>query len=132
MNRLDIYEKKPTGMEEYLSNYGWHFSKKMCCWAVSKMKDREGKPIKPYEKEELDELLKAHGVDIDVKGYDAVYVAAMAKADFYKSSIADDMHLMKYVGDYIGDVDGYDGIAFTRFYADCIAKGVPIQWDDML
>ena len=39
MARFDMYEKKPAGMDNYLSNYGWHFSKKMCEWAISMMKD---------------------------------------------------------------------------------------------
>lgn len=34
--------------------------------------------------------------------------------------------------DYLGDPDGYEGVAFTRFYADCIGKGALIPWDDML
>lgn len=36
--RLDIYDIFPSGMTEYLSRYGWHFSKNMCEWAVSRMK----------------------------------------------------------------------------------------------
>ena len=28
--RLDSRDKLPSGMEEYLSAYGWHFSKKLC------------------------------------------------------------------------------------------------------
>lgn len=36
--RLDVYDYFPDGMTDYLSIYGWHFSKKMCEWAVSKMK----------------------------------------------------------------------------------------------
>ena len=132
MDRLDIYERKPAGMEEYLANYGWHFSKAMCMWAISMMKDREDQKVKAHEKQELEELLKANNINVEVKGYDAVYVMAMAKSDYFKSSIEDDAHLMKFVGDYLGDKDGYEGIAFTRFYADCMAKGIPIQWDDML
>jgi hypothetical protein len=65
-------------------------------------------------------------------GYDAVYVANMAKADFYGSSISDDVHLAKFIKDYLDDPDGYDGIVFTRFYADCIGSGTPIMWEDML
>ena len=132
MDRLDMYERKPAGMENYLANYGWHFSKAMCMWAISMMKDRDNKPIKPKEKTELDELLKANSIKVEPKGYDAVYVYAMASADFKGSSLVDEAHILKYVGDYLGDVDGYEGIAFTRFYADCIAKGIPVQWDDML
>lgn len=43
--RLDSREKFPSGMEDYLSQYGWHFSKKMCEYATSRMykKDANGK-----------------------------------------------------------------------------------------
>ena len=43
MERLDSYSGYPSGMEEYLSAYGWHFSKKMCDWAVSKMYKTENR-----------------------------------------------------------------------------------------
>lgn len=36
-------------MANYLSLYGWHFSKKMCEWAVSKM-EVENKTSKQKEK----------------------------------------------------------------------------------
>lgn len=36
--RLDTYDRIPPAMADYLSQYGWHFSKKMCLWAVSRMK----------------------------------------------------------------------------------------------
>lgn len=29
-------------MDDYLSSYGYHFSKAMCEWAVSMMRDRNG------------------------------------------------------------------------------------------
>ena len=73
------------------------------------------------------ELLK----ELD-KGYDIVYVYCMAKSDFFGSSLVNDEVLYKYVYDYIGDKDGYDSIAFTRFYADTIAKGIPVIWEDMM
>jgi hypothetical protein len=84
--------------------------------------------ITPYTKETVESLLKANNVKLDNEvGYDAVYVANMAKADFYGSSISDDMHLAKFIKDYVDDPDGYDGIVFTRFYADCIGSGTPIM-----
>lgn len=43
--RLDVYEKLPSGMEKYLAEHGWNFSKKLCEYAVSKMKDRNGNKI---------------------------------------------------------------------------------------
>ena len=40
--RLDNRDKLPSGFEEYLSMYGWYFSKKLCMWAVSNMKKDDG------------------------------------------------------------------------------------------
>ena len=135
--RLDSYGKMPSGMKEYLEAYGWHFSKKMCEWAVSKrkVKDDNGKQKKldALKKDEVEELLKKHAVKLEKDtGYDCVYVANMAKADYYKSSIADEAHLALFIKDYIDDPDGYDGLPFTRFYADCIGSGTPFIWEDMM
>lgn len=104
----------------------------MCDWAVSKMYKinvaKRKEYITPYTKEAVESLLKVNNIKLDKDvGYDAVYVANMAKADFYGSSISDDAHLAKFIKDYLDDPDGYDGIVFTRFYADCIGSGTPIM-----
>lgn len=136
--RLDVNYKFPSDMREYLDTYGWHFSKKMCEWAVSMMKRKNlqtGKeePIEYMDKEKTEEFLKKYNVVLpDVKGYDAVYLLAMVRADFFKSAIVDEQHLALYVKDFFGDPDGYPTMAFTRFYADCIGKGEPIIWSDYL
>lgn len=138
MERLDTTSRMPSGMREYLETYGWHFSKKLCDWAVGNMKrinpvTGKVERMQMMTKEEIDELLKKQGVVLDnCRGYDYVYVANMAKADYWKSSIDDDAHLAKFVKDYLDDYDGYDGIALTRFYADCIGNGTPIVWEDMI
>lgn len=136
--RLDTYSKLPSGMKEYLEAYGWHFSKKMCEWAVSKMRVKEDasgktKKLDAVKKDEVEEMLKKYNVKLENDaGYDAVYVANMAKADFFKSSIADEQHLVMFIKDYIDDVDAYPGMPFTRFYADCIGSGTPIIWEDLM
>ena len=65
-NRLDIKDKMPSGMEEYLSNYGWHFSKKLCEWAVSNMwkKNAAGskEKIQFTKKEDLQEIVKKYNI----------------------------------------------------------------------
>lgn len=125
-------------MEEYLSVNSWHFSKKMCDYAVRRMKKRgkqngEPVPLEPYDKERCEAVLKQYGVDTSgYAGYDFVYVMNMARADYYGSSVADEAHLALFVKDYMEDPDGYEGVAFTRYYADCIGKGTPIPWEDML
>ena len=131
--RLDTYDTMPKAMKAYLSNYGWHFNKKLCEWAISMMRDRNKARLPLVEKDKVESMLKQNGVEITTdKLYDAMYVLHMAKADFMGSSIADEAHLAKYVGDYINDPDGYDGIALTRFYADCMGRGIGIEWEDML
>ena len=136
-NRLDSRDTFPSGMEEYLAQNGWHFNKKLCEWAVSKMKKKNQlnkiDKITPYTKDNLDALLKANNVSIENDvGYDALYVLNMAKADYHGSSITEDVKMIKFVKDYLDDPDGYDGIALTRFYADCIGKGEMIPWEDVI
>ena len=135
--RLDSREKFPSGMEDYLSQYGWHFSKKMCEYATSRMykKDSNGKKtyISPWSKDSVDNLLYKYNIKVENKtAYDYVYVANMALADFMNSSIMDEQHLALYIKDYVDDPDAYSGMPFTRYYADCIGSGNPINWEDML
>lgn len=133
MDRLDVYEAKPAKMTAYLQNYGWHFSKAMCDWAVSKMKDRNGSKLSPYTKERVDTILSQNGIELkNSEGYDAVYVMNMARADYLGSSITDEAHLARYVKDYLDDVDGVPTRAMDEFYAHCIAAGVPIIWSEMM
>lgn len=133
--RLDSRKLFPDGMETYLEFNGWHFNKKMCQWASSKMykKSQNGNKeyIQPYTLEELQKIQVNLGITFELS-YDAVYIANMVKADFLGSSIVDDKHLLLYVRDVIDDPDAYDGMPFTRFYADCIGAGISIPWEDMV
>lgn len=123
-------------MEDYLELYGWHFSKKMQEWAASKMYKRvngQKEYITPYSREDFDNIKSKTGYSINGNvGYDDLYVANMCKADFLGSSIKDEVYLVKYVKDVVEDPDAYEGMIFTRFYADCIGSGTPIIWDDMI
>lgn len=51
---------------------------------------------------------------------------------FLGSSLPDERAVALYVKDYLEDPDGYDEVAFTRFYADCIGKGEMPDWEDVL
>lgn len=135
--RLDSIDYFPSGMEEYLNTYGWHFNKKLCDYAVAKMKishsPGQSDKLKASIRDEVEAVLKKYGVEIaDYHEYDAVYVFNMAKADYYGSSLGDELHLALFVKDYLEDKDGYDEIAMTRYYADCIARGEMPSWDDCI
>ena len=116
-------------MLNYLKYYGLHFNKKLCDFAVSKMK--HGK--EPISKQKAEELLEKYGIKLEYNElYDHVYVINMGNNDFFGSSIPDEKHLAIYVKDVIDDEDGYDGIVFNRWYADMSRLGIPIEWEDML
>ena len=134
MNRMDYYDILPKGMDAYLSNHGHHFSKPMLEWAVSMMKDRDGKKVQMIDKKKVDELLDAYGVKLKrTEGYyDPVYVYLMAKSDYFGSSITDEIRMAYFVKDYIDDPDGNDSRAFDEFYINCMAKGIDIPWEDII
>lgn len=122
-----------TSFEEYTDQFGCHFNKKLYEWAVSMMKDRNGNRIQPMQKEQVTEFLRVNGVTLkNDKGYDAAYVHAMAKADYYGSSISDDIHLALFVRDFLDDPDGTKTKAFDHFVVDCRAKGEPIFWETFM
>jgi len=133
MERLDYYDIRPAGMDAYMSNYGRHISKPMYDWAVSLMRDRDGKKAKPMSKEDAKKMLEAYGVSIENdKAYDIPYTLMMAKMDYYGSSISDDIHLALFVKDYLDDRDGSSTRAFDEFYVKTVALGIPIDWEDMI
>lgn len=126
---LDIYDDRPSSMKRYLRYYGQHFNKKLCEFAISKMK--HGK--QPITKEKIDEILAKHSIKLENNElYDYVYVYNMGNNDFMGSCIIDEKHLAMYVKDVIDDKDGYDGIVFNRWYADTVCIGTPIEWNDMV
>lgn len=133
---LTQYDIKPQGMINYLRYNGPHFNRKLCEFATSKMSKRVGMqlvPISGYSKEQVDKMLESNRIVLkNGQLYDHVYVANMCKADFYGSSITDELHLAKYVKDVIDDEDAYDGIVFNRWYADMCRKGIVVDWEDMI
>lgn len=127
---LDIYDRIPESMTNYLRYYGRHFNRKLCDYAVELISDQFDQPI---TKSQLDELLKQYGIVLKNNVLnDYVYVANMCQADFLGSSIKDMQGLALYVKDVIDDRDAYDGVVFNRWYADMTRKGLPIEWEEML
>lgn len=130
---FDLYDNIPEDMKRYLGNYGFNFSKKMCDWAVSMMKTKDGK-ITPISKEKVDELLNKYNISLEKdNGYNSVYVANMGKADYLSRSVPNENYLALFIKDYIDDPD-YPSTekAFRHFFADMMGMGIAINWEDML
>jgi hypothetical protein len=127
----------PEDMKTYLSYYGMNFSKKLYEFAVSNMrrKSADGKmeKVKPMTADELKSLLSKHKIEIEHNDlYNALYLAAMVKADYWGSSIEDEEHLAKYIEDTLCDVDAAEGQVLARYLADCSVGGCIIYWEDMI
>ena len=127
----------PEDMKTYLSYYGMNFSKKLYEFAVSNMRretaDGKMEKVKPMTVDELKSLLSKHKIDIENNDlYNALYLAAMVKADYWGSSIEDEEHLAKYIEDTLCDVDAAEGQVFARYLADCSVGGCIIYWEDMI
>lgn len=134
MERLDYYDILPKGMDAYLAAHGRHFSKPMLEWACSMMKDRNNRPGELIDNKRFDDLMRSYSQTLERRDgyYDGPYVWAMAKSDYFGSSIRDEQHLAMYVKDYIDDIDGNPTRAFDEFYMNCTAKGIDIPWGDMI
>ena len=128
----------PEDAYRYLGNYGFHFNKKACEFAVSMMSKRDagtGKsvPQDMVSKEDVDAMLVKHGINLDNDCmYDATYVANMLMSDMYKSSIPDEQHLVLGIKDLIDDIDQRDGYLFVRWYSNVLYNGNPIDWSTLV
>lgn len=127
----------PEDMKTYLSYYGMNFSKKLYEFAVSNMRresaDGKMEKVKPMTADELKTLLSKHKIEIEHNDlYNALYLAAMVKADYWGSSIEDEEHLAKYIEDTLCDVDAAEGQVLARYLADCSVGGCIIYWEDMI
>lgn len=133
---LTQFEEYPEEMLIYMRNYGPHFNRKLYEFATSQMTqlvDGKERRIKPYSREEVNQILSNYGVEVkNAQLYDAAYVASMCRADFLGSSIIDEHHVALYIKDVIDDVDAPDGLVFNRWYADMSYCGIAINWEDML
>lgn len=119
--------------KKYLKLYGPHFTKALCEFAISLMKNENGE-ISPMTKQEINDKLIAHNVKLEYNRlYDYVYVANMCKADFLGKSVPnDDAHLCMYVKNVIDDPDGYDGQVFFRWLSDVKHMGIPVDWSEFV
>ena len=96
-----MYDDMPKYMRKYLQNYGWHFNKALCSYAISFMK-KGGKSLEPVSKEYIDKVLTQNNIKLENNvGYDYVFVGNMCKADYYGSSITDERHFALYIKDTI-------------------------------
>lgn len=130
---MTILDLVPEGYREYKQRHGCHFNAALCEFAVSQMEGEDGKPIKALSRQEVEKMLKDAKIELEhQEGHDHVFVANMGLADYLGESVPDMQHLAKYVKNVLDDPDGYEGIAFCRWVADCVGKRVEVPWEECL
>ena len=130
---LTSYEIMPEALAIYMSHNGPHFNKKCCEFAVSQMYKDEGENFKPYQKHEVEDILKAYGIKVKYAQLDDItYVANMCKADYLNGSVPTEQHLAMYVKETLDDPDGCEGLVFNRWINDMRWLGIAIPWEDFV
>ena len=134
---LLIYDEMPRPMKRYLSHFGWRFNKAACMYAISRMwrKDSQGKKtrIKVVGKEQVDEMLKRHNVELENKNlYDYVYVYHMVMADKMGISVDDERHAMLEIKATVDDADKPGGNVFLHWYWDEVYAGRGVDFEEFM
>lgn len=135
---LDIRDDMPRDMKRYISEYGFHFTKRAYLYAADKMRKYNAatgklEKVEPYTKEQVDEILVKYGVKVEnSEMYDYVYIAQMCRMDYLKSSVPDEQHLALFVKDTCGDPDASSETPFRRWMATMVGNGTPIDWSDLV
>lgn len=136
---LDLYDEEiPEGMRKYLQHYGWHFTRKACEFAIGLIRKKNAatgkmEKVEYMAKEQVDTMLTKAGITLENNyDYDYVFLANLGKATLFKSSVADEQHLAMYVKDIIDNENIGDGEIMRQWDASMTARGIPVDWYEML
>lgn len=134
---VDIYDfvLMPKEKQQYIVLYGRHMNKLMYEHAASLMR-RENKQtgkmdkIPAFRQDEVDNILKRHNVTVENKGgWDYVYVAQKARADYLGGSVPDEQRLAMHIKEVCDDVDAPDGLIFREWCVRMDAAGEGVPWE---
>lgn len=123
----EFWENK--GYDMYKAKHGMHFSDALAKMASDNMKNVNG-TNHTWSVDDVKGAFSALNLTKPAKCTwgDATYLANMYYSDFAPVLKADtDAVRMAYMT--MTDVDGYEGMAFSRYTADIMEKGVCVPWE---
>lgn len=121
-------------LKEYETKHGMHFSEKLAEHASKKMKNRNGL-AHYWTREEVKGAITGAGLKIpaDVRWCDMHYLANMAYADYFGSSLKTEVDCLQWACDQVNDPDGYSEKAFNHYLADLMkCETCDIPWKEMM
>ena len=111
-------ENVVSNIINYVKQHKNHFNEKLCKYACSKMKNSDG-TNHSWTPEQIQAELNAH--NLQVNGNSNIY-----------PSLLDETKCIKYAVAVANDIDGYDGIQFSRWLADIACTNPDIDWKSMI
>lgn len=126
--------KQYISQERKLYEDAWHgqFSRKLAEWAISRMRDKEGKHVERKTVSDVLKILKENGAEVPEKyKYTAWYLYHMTVADNPHSLPNDEMRAY-YVYEKLSDPDGCPYDPLDCFVAKMCNAHEPIDWEEML
>lgn len=118
--------------DEYVNKHGLHFTEGLAEYASSLMQNKNGQSHK-WNANGIAAALIQYGFtypDTSSIG-DIVYTANMAYADF-NPGLLNEKQCIEYSINVANDIDGYEGIQFSRWMADVKAKNVDVDFSKFI
>lgn len=117
---------------KYIEKHGNHFSDKLADLAGKQMKNANGMSH-TWSVDDVKGAFAALGLQKPSKCTwgDATYLANMYYSDFAQL-LKSETDAVRMAHAAMNDVDGYEGMAFNRYTADIMEKGVCVPWNEVM
>lgn len=122
------------GYSKYIKKHGCHFTDELAEHVSRTMENASGQNhswTAAQVKKALEGLGYSYSTKIATLG-DVTYAANMLYADLYPEALKDEVSCLKGASAMACDPDGYDGMIFTRWSADAMAKAINIDWEKFI
>lgn len=118
--------------KKYIQVHGYHFTEKLAEHVSAMMKNANG-AVHSWSPSQIKLELNSRGE----RSYghctlgDLTYLANMAYADFFPNVLDTETACIKYAIAVAHDIDGYDGMAFSRWLSDVMNNyDINIEWEN--
>lgn len=119
----------------YIETHGLHFTEDLAKEAVNHMTNANG-DTHVFTMAFINQWLLDNNIATSILRNstlgDIYYAANMAYADFFPEIIKDSNDCIKLAVAMAKDVDGYEGLIFARWLADCKHKKLDINWKEYI
>lgn len=127
------FDKKCKAYQAYIDVHGYHFSKELAFYAVSKMKNADGSK-RAWKLNEVKDMMEKHNAQKPENATwgDVFYVFSMLYSDGFPTIYKNELDLVKGTLAYLKDPDAPEGVAFIRWLAVMDYMKEKVKWSEMI